>query len=195
MGAGRFYAALSSLLFAAVCAYAGTALFTALEMPPAKIIPGSAENRAGELRGIVLRREETAPDSLIFPAGQRIPPGEHSGESALYWPDSDGLEYLSPSDCTDLSPQRLTELISAQPQRLNSAKLIYGFDCYYAAFYSGDVDIEPGPCRLRFESQTEIRRAELIQVSHTETQCALLFRLMLDGSMLDMRMSRAELIF
>ena len=193
MAVSRFYAALSALLFAAVCAYAGAALFAALEPLSREAGPAPAKAGGGELRGIILRREEKAPEDLSAPAGERIPAGEH-GESAIFSPFSDGYE-LSPLQAEELSPETLTLLMDRQPTGSKGPRLIYGFDCYYAAFYSGHENIEPGPCRLRFEGEEASRRAELVSCSRSASDCALLFRLMLAPELLDLRFCRAELIY
>lgn len=194
MGSSRFYAVLSMLLFAAVCAYAGAAVFTALDPPPGESVPALAKSGGGDLRGIMLRYEEQAPESIDASAGERIPPGELNRQSALFFSECDGYEALSPDDAVGLDPDTLSKLMQFSPGQSSGAKLIYGFDCYYAAFYSGIEDIEPGPCRLRFEGESYSRRAEIISVSRSEGECAVLFRLMLAPELLSLRLCRAELI-
>lgn len=194
MGSGRFYALLTMLLFAAVCAYTGAAVFTALETSPGEAIPVPAISRGGELRGIILRREEKAPKTIIADAAERIAPGGDLAETALFFPDCDGYEQLSPADTFELNAEKLTKLMQTAPGYHAGAKLIYGFDCYYAAFYSGHEDIEPGPCRLKFEGETESRRAELLQVSKEDSGCTLLFRLLLDTELSTLRICSAQLI-
>lgn len=192
MAASRFYAALSTLLFAAVCAYVGAALFTALQLPSNETVPAPAKSEGGELWGILLRREEKAPADMMAAEGERLPVSALVSETAVFSSRSDGYE-LSPEIAAELSPETLKSLMLTEPTGSGGPRLIYGFDCYYAAFYSGPDNIEPGPCRLRFEGDTH--RAELLSVSRSGTDCMLLFRLMLAPELLELRFCRAELIY
>lgn len=195
MGTSRFYGLLSALLFAAVCAYIAAALCCAFTAQPVREIPVSDKNGGGELRGLLIRREGPAPKGLNLSALERIPVGDSTAETAIFYPFSDGYEYLSPDNSEGFSAEELRSILVSSPNNGGGAKLIYGFDCYYAAFYCGSDDIEPGPCRLRFEGQSQSRRAELITVSPSDTECVLLFRLMLDKELLGLRFCRAELLY
>ena len=195
MGSGRFYALLSTLLFAAVCAYAGAAIFTALDHVPGEKLTVPAVNGDCELQGIIIRREEIVDTPISLAAGERLPAGEYCDQSALFFPETDGYEHISPADISELSTQTLKELIHSAPVHNAGAKLIFGFDCYYAAFYSGHENIAPGSCRLRFESEKESRRAELIHISKENGSCSLLFRLMLDRQLAELRLCNAQLIY
>ena len=195
MGSGRFYALLSTLLFAAVCAYAGTAIFTALDYVPGETPTAPAVSGDCELHGIIIRREEIIDTPIGLAAGERIPAGDYCKESALFFPESDGYEHISPADVSAMSAETLKELMQSGPAQKSGAKLIFGFDCYYAAFYSGHENIEPGSCRIRFEGESESRRAEMIHISKEDGDCTMLFRLMLDRQLAELRICNAQLIY
>lgn len=186
---------MSALIFAAVCAYAGTAVYAALQNTPQSSLPTLAKSEGGELRGIILRCEQSLTEAPSAEAGTRIPAGNFSSESAIFMPDSDGYEHIAPADLDSFDSVKLKELMQSPPESGGGAKLIYGFDCYFAAFYKGESDIEPGPCRIRFEGDTEILRAEIISVSRSEADCVLLLRLMLNEKLLQRRFCSAELIY
>lgn len=195
MGPSRFYALLSALLFAAVCAYVGAAVFRLPEPQNTRAMPALAQSEGRHLRGILLRREEKAPSQLSAAPGQRIPAGENVPETAVYFPSSDGYEYLSPADAQELTAERLDELMHAPADSYRGAKLIYGFECYFAAFYYGIDDIQPGPCRLKFQGEDFERRAELLYASSSPSKSVMLFRLLPDSEFYSLRFCTAELIY
>lgn len=199
MGAKRVYALLSALLFTACCAYFGAALFEALQRPRTNIAPAAKAGGGPELYGILLREEETVSPafaaSLAAGEGERICAREGLRESALFYPRSDGYEFLSPEDAAQLTAEKLNELLSSRAESIRGGKLIYGFDQYYAAFYSGEKELSPGFCRLKFEGFEESRRAEILSVSQSGEDRAVLIRLMCDKESLSLRLCRAELIY
>jgi len=205
LSSSRFYSALAALLFIALCAYLGSALYGGLETPRTVINLASTEDKL-RLKGIVLRREEqlenygradfSALDGVRLSSGEKYSP-EHEAltQSAVFFTSSDGYEYLSPEDAVGLSPALLTELLSSRPESAVGPRLVYGFDYYYAAFLSGSEDISPGPCRVKFQGFDDSCRAQLISVSHHGGKTALLLRLTQGGpEYLSLRFAEAELI-
>lgn len=190
---------LYALLFTAACAWTGAALFAALGQPRPTVIPTAVQSHGGKLEGIVLRREEQTKTVLTAASpvkdGERLSAGDGREESAIFSPVTDGYEYLSPAMADGLSPARLSELMASRPEKAQGTKLIYGFDFYYAAFYHGGENIEPGPCRVKFEGEAQSRRAEMISVSRDGDECAVLLRLMLDEDAISLRFVNAELIY
>ena len=122
----------------------------------------------GTIRGVLLRREE-AVEASAFPdvrAGERLSAERTGGESALFFPDSDGWAFLSPADSERLTPERLEALLQsdalAEPGK---PRLVYGFEQLCAALCEGDEPPMPGPCRLRLEGFPEEIDARLLSVS------------------------------
>ena len=75
MSASRFYAALTALLFLAVSAWAGAALFGRIPAPQ-EAEESSPPQPGGSLRGIVLRQEQ------VFQSG-KDPPGTYCSGTPL----------------------------------------------------------------------------------------------------------------
>ena len=185
---------MSALLFTAASAWLGAAVFTALQKPRPIMLHAAEQNRGGELEGIILRREEAI--GTVPPGArehQRLSPGEHSEQSAIFSSFCDGYEYLSPAMADKLEPEMLKELMSKPKKAEGSAKLVYGFDFFYAAYYHGSEDIEPGPCRVRFEGTEQSMRAELVSLSRDAEGCAVVLRLLLCPECIDLRFCKAEL--
>ena len=205
MASPRFYSALSALLFSALCAYLAAALYTGLEMPRA-LISFTPSRSSVELSGIVLRSEELLDEDvaqILSPSeGCRLSPGDflslgvgEAMQSAVFFSQGDGFEYLSPADAENLSPKELAALLTAEPRSKPGPRIVYGFDFYYAAFISGYDDINPGPCRIKFDGFDQSCRAEIISVSSDGGRTALLMRLTQGGSdYLSLRFTDAELI-
>ncbi len=183
-----------ALLFTAASAWLGAAVFSTLQNPRPIMAHAAEQDRGGELEGIVLRREECI-EPLPLPSGkaQRLSAGELKGESAIYSARSDGYEKLSPAMAEDLDPDSLKALMSQPKDSVGKAKLIYGFDFYYAAYYHGSEDIQPGPCRVKFEGGQVSLRAELVSVQREGGECAVLLRLLLCPECIDLRFCKAEL--
>ncbi len=194
MGSKRIYALLSALLFTAASAWLGAAVFSALQKPRPITLHAAEQSRGGELEGIVLRREEiisSAPPEAK--EHQRLSPGEHSVQSAVFSSHIDGYEHLSPAMAQELEPEKLKELMVQPKKAEGNAKLVYGFDFYYAAYYHGSEDIEPGPCRVRFEGMEQSMRAELVSLVREGGSCTVLLRLLLCPECVDLRFIKAEL--
>ena len=101
--------------------------------------------------------------------------------------------FITPKQAEDISPDSLEKLLQLPPENIGGAKLIYGFDFYYAAYYYGSIDIEPGPCRVKFEGTEDFQRAQLLEVSREGDACAVVLRLMLYPESLELRFCKAEL--
>ena len=199
MGSRRVYSLLAALLFCASCAYMAAAAYSALQRPRSPLAPAEKAGAAPELYGILLRREE-----LISPAmaltldageGERLAAQADMLQSAVFFPHSDGYEFLSPEDAEKLTPEKLRALLAEKASARRGAKLVYGFDQYYAAFYEGGENIGPGVCSIRFEGSEEKQRAEILSIERSDEGCAVLIRLMLNEESLSLRLCRAELIY
>lgn len=206
MAHSRFYGALAALLFAAVCAWTGTALSRGLTQPRSARITKAYVSEQAELYGIILRHEQPLETgifkSFTAPDGQRLAAGESWGEndsclkeSALFYYGCDGFEHLSPPK-GELSTDALEGLLESRAQKPGQAKLIYGFDYYYAAFLSGVDKAEPGSCSVQFEGFEESCPAHIVSVSRKGDKCALLLRLCYSGSGFEkLRFCSAKLIY
>ena len=169
-GERLFFHALAAMLFAAVCAWCTASLYTRLEgadAPRPSAAP-SAAPAGGSIRGVLLRREQ-AVEASAFPdarAGERLSAERTGGESALFFPDSDGWAFLSPADSERLTPERLEILLQADArEQPGSARLVYGFEQLCAALCEEDEPPMPGPCRLRLDGFPEEIDARLLSVS------------------------------
>ena len=199
MGARRVYNMLAALLFCACCAYMAAAAHSALQRPRSPIAPASSAGAEPELCGILLRREEPISPAMALELdaaeGERVAVQADMPQSALFFPNCDGYEHLSPEDAEELTSEKLHELLANKASAQRGAKLIYGFEQFYAAFYEGGENIEPGVCYLRFEGSEEKQRAEIISVQRSDDGCAVLFRLMLSEDSLSLRLCRAEITY
>ena len=205
MDSSRFYSALAALLFAAVCAWAGSGLFGRLDAPAETEPPPPAEEAATELRGIVLRRETTVfPDSGAREGadmdGQRLSAAEnpYTNESAVFFSDCDGFEYLAPEDAFSLTADGLDALLSSEAEKvsLGRVRLVSGYDWYYAAFSDGgSVSSSEDTYRLIFDSFKTPVRALLVRAdTDSAGRTVLLFRLTEGGDYLKLRFTDAIIV-
>ena len=202
----------AAVLFAAVCAYVGAAVYPRLS-PGEEAAAVMAEKAQAtlHLEGIALRREQ----ALSAPAGAFAArrDGERlsgaavlaamAGEaeagygSCVFLEYSDALEELGPDAALPLSAGRVRSLMArkAEPQK-GGARLVAGFDWYYAAVTDYRGGLPEGSCVLRFEGFDEALEGQLVEVSGFENgERALLFRLMIgDTDYLKLRTVGAELI-
>ena len=154
-----FYHALAALLFAALCAWGAAALWLRLDKatagrgsaPPA---PSSAP-AGGHFRGVLLRQEETLEAGAFsgFGTGARLSAAETGTESALFFPASDGWEFLSPADFERLTPETLEALLreAETPELCERPRLVYGFALCCAALFDGQTPPAPGACTLTLD--------------------------------------------
>jgi len=158
------------MLFAALCAWCAASLYARLEgaqAPAPSAVPAAAP-AGGSIRGVLLRREEAA-EAAAFPGAresERLSAAQTGGESALFFPDSDGWAFLTPADSERLSPERLEALLAADARaEPGQARLVYGFEQLCAALFEGDHPPAPGPCRLRLDGFDDELDASLLSVS------------------------------
>ena len=202
----------AAVLFAAVCAYAGAALYPRLAFFGAVPAMSVREGAPVRLEGIALRHElalSLPRDAALFDRdGERLSagtamaamagesPGENRG-SCLFLAFSDGLEFLSPADALPLRVDRVRALMSRQPEdAAGTARLVQGFDWYYAAVTDYRGALPEGKCSLRFDGFQESVSGRLVEAGPYENgERALLFRLTTgDTDYLKLRNTGAELI-
>lgn len=210
MQQSSFLRALAAVLFTAVCAWT-LAHFTqsgaariesaAAASPPPAVSGGTA------LDGIVIRRERvlSAPSAHVSTTaedGERLSAdavaafadGEAviARESAVFFSETDGYEYLSPDELTGFSADTLEKLLSAEPKTEAGAfgRLVTDFAWYYAAAPESGGTVKKGRCEVRFEDFTEAIEGEVISA----LPGAVLIRLT-DGApeYLSLRRTKAEL--
>lgn len=198
-----FLRAVGAVLFTAACAYAlarfvnGAALETGSFEAERYAVTESAA-----LEGVAVRRELPVPDgadTFALVSGERLCAasasaisGEESS-SSLFFPDTDGYEYLSPEMLDGLTAEELDALIAAPLHgdgAAASGRLVEGFDWYYAA--RGETELAAGVYELCFEGFGESLRAELVRSGGG----VLVFRLTGGGEKyMSLRRTEAELIF
>ena len=182
MSASRFYAALTALLFLAVSAWTGAALFGRLPAPREPEEESPTPGQAGRLRGLLLREEcPLAPEEIPPGAedGKRLSAKETGTASGLFFEVSDGYEFLTPADGEHLRPEALDRLLETAPGRAGAAKLVTGRAVFFAAFFEGDTPPEAGAAlRLRFDGSPLPLPARVLSAERDETgRTALLLRL------------------
>lgn len=201
------------MLFLAACAYIGAGLFGKLSRDLETLsVSRVTVTDSLELYGIAVRREQLvcsqAPAQLLVQEGERLPAGGklavfedgsflYSSGSALFFPDYDGLEYLSPDMLRPFSVQSL-EAMMDEPANSQAAlgRLVYDYCWYYAAFADEPSDLpQAGSCRLLFEGESQSVEGELMETHTYGGKTAILLRLCTSGDYLSLRKTGAELIF
>lgn len=210
----RFPQLIAAALFLAVCAYAGAALYSRL-WPGQRTVPALPASicQTLSLEGLALRWEQTvtSPEepALLAQAGRRIPAGGSfavqadgsllcSQRPAVFFPETDGYEDLSPALLEGMNAQSLRALLSRPPQPAENAcgRLVTGVDWYFAALAETDAPPAAGlSCTLRFPQRSGEIPARLMWVSQSRRGTALLiFRLTVsDPDLLSLRRTAAEL--
>ena len=211
---GLFLSLVAAVLFLALCAYAGAALYGRLwpgertaSVRPVRLC------RTLALEGLALRREQIAvsPEApaLLAAAGCRLPAGGCYGvrpdgsllrtrRPAFFFSETDGYEDLGPDALTDLTAEGLRALLDRPPRPAAQAcgRLVAGEDWYFAALAETDAPPEAGQrCTLRFSDCGGDVPARLLRVRVSPSGGALLvFRLTVsDPALLSLRRCRAEL--
>ncbi len=165
-----FYHALAALVFAAVCAWSLAALYTLFdrigeEEPAPEVSDAPAACR---FCGLLIRHEQRLPAGA-FPgtkAGMRLNAADTGTESALFFPECDGWEGLSPEDALRLTPGGLERLLSAAPPEPEEGpRLVYGFTLTCAALLEDGASPLPGPCRLSVDGVEDEITADLLSVT------------------------------
>lgn len=201
---------LSAVLFAAVCAYVGAAVFSPNPLSAGVMATSMEFYDSLPLEGIALRSERVLRGSALAAGvedGQRLPAATvlalQEGESissvhpGLFLAETDGFEHLSPDVLGFLDESGLEKLLSSQPQPLSRTlgKIVEGQDWYYAAFAPlHDVSLSPGPCLLDFGNGDKYP-ARLISCRVFPTRQLLVFRLIrFDDYLLSLRKCSASLV-
>ena len=193
------FSSLSSLLFLAVCAYAGAALRGSADGVELMTVSAVTVTESAELDGIVLRRERVLPrgaelvpaaeNGLRLPAGTAIalPDGtrELTGHSCVFFSQTDGFEALAPEAPEETDAAALDRLLAASPAESGKSggRLVSGFDWYYAAYAdTAGESIQPGECRVRFDGFEETVSARAVSVSDESGRRFILLRLTEGGA-------------
>lgn len=183
MSASRFYAALAALLFTAVSAWAGAALFGRIPEPEAAPAEPEPTAAPGSLRGMVLRWEQAlSPEEIPAGAadGERLSAAESGLGSGLFFAGADGYEYLTPADAQALTPEKLDRLLAAAPRKAGAGRLVTGRAFFCAAFLEGGGPLpEAGDLlRLRPKGLDRPITAEVVSAAEDAAgRRALLLRL------------------
>ena len=165
-----FYHALAALVFAAVCAWSLAALYTLFDRTgEEKPVPEVSDAPAAcRFCGLLIRHEQRLPAGA-FPgtkAGMRLNAADTGTESALFFPECDGWEGLSPEDALRLTPGGLERLLSAAPpEPEDGPRLVYGFTLTCAALLEEGASPLPGPCRLSVDGVEDEITADLLSVT------------------------------
>ena len=165
-----FYHALAALVFAAVCAWSLAALYTLFDRTgEEKPVPEVSDAPAAcRFCGLLIRHEQRLPAGA-FPgtkAGMRLNAADTGTESALFFPECDGWEGLSPEDALRLTPGGLERLLSAAPPEPEEGpRLVYGFTLTCAALLEDGASPLPGPCRLSVDGVEDEITADLLSVT------------------------------
>ena len=207
MRASRFFSALSSVLFLALCAYAGAYVYPKAAQKAVPDVPRAEVTQTVTLRGVAVRYERvfdcagTAENAQRLSAGSPFGLDENGDElysdvSAVYFSESDGFEYLSPDKLDELNPDELEELLSMPVKEASSPRLVTGFAWYFIALVSDTVPVpETGRCRLLFDGFENETDAYLVSASAADNgRRVLLFRLTAGGeAYLSLRQTSANI--
>ena len=213
MESSRFFSLVAGTLFLAVCAYGGAALYRQVERPEIVTVQSARLQESVELRGIVLREEQSLCFSRgtrpLAPEGQRLAAGQalaldRAGQEILcrqagvYFSETDGFEGLSMESLDAGDASALEALLAAKPEEGGSGRLVTGWSWYYWALCPDRQELpQSGTCRIEFAGMGESIPARIISLSTPENgRRALLLRLNNGGSeYLKLRKTGAKLLF
>ena len=202
------------LLFLAVCAWTGAALYRTLRLHPASGEALQAAVAEGiPLTGVAIRREQLLCSrggvTLAAEAGKRVARGAvlavaadgsavYAERSAVFFPDWDGLEALGPADLETPDVACVQALLERRPSEPEGAfgRLVFGDDWFFAALAPADPALIPDRrCQLRFAGVDRRVSARLLSVSAAvDGRRALLLRLTDGGAdCLSLRFCQARL--
>ena len=207
MRASRFFSALSSVLFLALCAYAGAYVYPKATQKAASDVPRAEVTQTVTLRGVAVRYERvfdcagTAENAQRLSAGSPFGLDENGDElysdvSAVYFSESDGFEYLSPDTLSTMTADELDKILSSPVERSSAPRLVTGFAWYFIALISDTVPVpETGRCRLLFDGFQNETDAYLVSASAADNgRRVLLFRLTAGGeAYLSLRQTSANI--
>lgn len=199
----RFTRLIGAVLFLAVCAYVGARLWSSLddEFETTSVHAVSVTDSTA-LEGIAIRREQSfcPAGEPAFADGSRVAAGSDNAVScsALYYHSCDGLERLSPALLPGLDTEGLSSIMSAAPASSDLARLVLGFEWYYAAFVDADAPVPgSGQCRVLFDGFDTPADACILSLSKADGgRKALVLRLTEGGDRyMSLRKCSAQLIF
>ena len=207
MRASRFFSALSSVLFLALCAYAGAYVYPKVTRKAAPEIPRAEVTQTVTLRGVAVRQERvfdcagTAENAQRLCAGSPFGLDENGDElycdaSAVYFSHSDGFESLSPDTLSTLTADELEDILSSPLEESSAPRLVTGFAWYFAALAPETAPVpETGRCRLLFDGFQNETDAYLVSASAADNgRRVLLFRLTAGGeAYLSLRQTSANI--
>ncbi len=209
-----FFPIVTALLFLAVCAWIGAALYGRLVLLPQPDAQPAAAPALLQLQGIAIRRERLLcarrPVRELAESGQRLPRGGEvavtaggkavcTEASAVFFADWDGWEHLEPPEAETLEVAALQALLDSAPRERAGAygRLVLEQDWYFAALADEGFSLPAGRrCRLQFAEIRRLLPARLLWVSPAaDGQRALLFRLTEGGAdCLSLRKCQADLV-
>ena len=178
-----FRALTAALLFLALCAWAGAALYRCLRPARRSAVAARAVyTERAALEGIALREERLLiAREALRPAvadGCRVAAGDavaFAGDKPLltsapgrFCADWDGYETLSPALCPTLDASGLRALLASEPADTENAfgRLVYGFSWYFAALCEEAALLSPGAYRVEFEGREERLPARLVRAEN-----------------------------
>lgn len=213
MDSARYFSLAAALVFLALCAYAGAALYSKVEQPETETVRLLQVQESARLRGIVLRREQSlsfgwgtellAEDSRRIAAGDTLAVDMLGREltspcSAVFFSGTDGFEDLSPLEIEAEDVSALENLLNRKAGEKADGRLVTDTAWYYWALTSSKDSLpDSGQCSLRFEGMEENVPAQVVSLSEAQGgKRAILLRLTQGGGQyLSLRKTQAELLF
>lgn len=213
MESSRYFSLTAAIVFLAVCAYAGAAVYSRVEQPEIETVSLLHVQESAELQGIVLRREQslsfTWGTTLLAQDSRRLSAGEPLAVdllgdsllcpcSAVFFSDTDGFEYLSPDSIDSGDVAALEALLDERPSERSDGRLVTDTAWYYWALASSKEDLpSSGQCSVQFDGMEESVQAQIISLSESQGGMrAMLLRLTQGGSeYLSLRKTGARLLF
>jgi len=206
----RFIGVLSSLLFLAVCAYAGVYLYPGAGGGETAVLSSVTLTESVELHGIAVRREQaltlSRDSEFLAENGRRLPCGGllagNGGESvvapssSVFFDSCDGFESLSPEELFPLSVSSVDALLARKPEKQADGRLVLSNEWYFAAVSGSSALPGEGFCRVIFDSVSDPVEAYVVSLSKEEGgRKAILLRLTAGGdALLSLRQCTARLI-
>lgn len=213
MESARYFSLTAAVIFLAVCAYAGAAVYSRVEQPEIETVRFTLVQESAELQGIVLRREQglsfswgtklLAQDSRRVSAGEALAVDLMGKEltspcSAVFFDHTDGFESLSPEDIDPGDTAALQSLLDERPSQRPDGRLVTGTAWYYWALVSSKEAVPAsGQCSVQFDALEESVPARILSLSESRGgKRAILLRLTQGGSAyLSLRKTGARLLF
>lgn len=201
---------MSSLLFLAVCAYAGAYLYPGAGGGETAVLCSVTLTESVELHGVAVRSEQALTlargGEFAAESGKRLPCGAllagGGGESvtapssSIFFDTCDGYESLSPADLFPLSVSSVDALLARKPDKPADGRLVLSNDWYFAAVSGSSALPSEGFCRVSFDPASAPVEACVVSLSKQEGgRRAILLRLTAGGdAMLSLRQCSARLI-